>query len=446
MKSVEKTIEKYGIIQKGDKIGVACSGGKDSMSLLHYLHSIAKEKGFEVVAITVDHDLRDTSADDAEFVVNYCAKLGVKVYKYKVNVSKLVNEKGVTVETAARDCRYRVFKALLAKGVVNKIALGHHMQDQAETILLNIFRGTGITGARGMDVIRDGVYIRPLLNTSRAEIQAYVNSNEIPYVEDETNANTEYSRNYIRNLIMPMIRNKWPNADQSICAFGELCKLDDEYIYSTLNDSGVIYEGEGVVRIPISYFSYPIAAINRILKKALRGIGVMADIERKHLKIINGLALEGENGSRITLPNKLSAIKEYNYLTITNKKFTPEPKTWKPIRGKIDIPNYGVIEMNMTRKLELGEYDHLIDYNKVPKDAVWRYRKDGDVFEKFGGGTKSLSDYLIDKKVPARLRTYLPVLASGNEILVIAGVEISEKVKIDDTTKTAWGINAVRFV
>ena len=100
----------------------------------------------------------------------------------------------------------------------------------------------------------------------------------------------------------------------------------------------------------------------------------------------------------------------------------------------------------MTRKLELGEYDHLIDYNKVPKDAVWRYRKDGDVFEKFGGGTKSLSDYLIDKKVPARLRTYLPVLASGNEILVIAGVEISEKVKIDDTTKTAWGINAVRFV
>ena len=138
MKSVEKTIEKYGIIQKGDKIGVACSGGKDSMSLLHYLHSIAKEKGFEVVAITVDHDLRDTSADDAEFVVNYCEKLGIKVYKYKVNVSKLVNEKGVTVETAARDCRYRVFKALLAKGAVNKIALGHHYDDVIETILMGM--------------------------------------------------------------------------------------------------------------------------------------------------------------------------------------------------------------------------------------------------------------------------------------------------------------------
>ncbi|HBP43094.1 MAG TPA: tRNA lysidine(34) synthetase TilS [Clostridiales bacterium] len=446
MKSVEKTIEKYGIIQKGDKIGVACSGGKDSMTLLHYLNSISKEKGFEVIAITVDHGIRETSDNDAEFVVNYCNTMGIKVIKQKVNALKVSQDKNVTIETAARECRFKVFKALLNKGIVNKIALGHHLQDQAETILLNIFRGTGITGASGMDVIRDGVYIRPLLYTTRAEIMAYVNTNEIPYVDDETNTNIEYSRNYIRNMIMPLIRNRWPNADQSIVAFGDLCKLDDEYIYSTLNDTGIVYESDGVVKIPISYFSYPIAVTNRILKKALKSIGVMADIERKHLKIINGLALEGENGNRITLPNKLSCYKEYNYLTITNKRFTPEPKTWKPVKGRIDIPNYGVIEMNMTRKLQLGEYDHLIDYNKVPKDAVWRYRKDGDVFEKFGGGTKSLSDYLIDKKVPARLRTYLPVLASGNEILVVAGIEISEKVKVDDTTKTAWGINAVRFV
>ena len=202
---------------------------------------------------------------------------------------------------------------------------------------------------------------------------------------------------------------------------------------------------DGVVKIPVNYFSYPVAVINRILRKAFRGIGVVADIERKHLKIINQLALEAENGSRITLPNRISVIKEYNYVTMTNKNFTPEPRTWKLERGKIDIPNFGVIEMQVTRKLDIGEFSHLIDYNKVPKNAVWRYRKDGDVFEKFGGGTKSLSDFLIDEKIPARLRTYLPVLASGNEILVVAGVEISNKVKVDEETKTAWGINAVRF-
>lgn len=445
MKSIEKTIEKYNLINEGDKIGVAVSGGKDSMTLLHYLHSISKERNFECVAITIDHSLRENSANDAAFVVNYCNKHGIKVYMYKVNAERLSKDKGLTIEAAARECRFRIFKALINKKVINKIALGHHMQDQAETILLHLFRGSGLSGASGMDVVRDGVYMRPLLNTSKNEIMAYVNSNEIPYVEDETNEQNDFSRNYIRNMIMPLIRNRWGNADSSICNFGELCKLDDEYIYSTINDTAVVLEGDGVVKIPVGYFSYPIAVINRILRRAFKGIGIVADIERKHLKIINGLALEAENGSRITLPNRISVIKEYNYVTITNKNFVPEPKTWDLERGKIDIPNFGVIESQVTRKLDIDEFSHLIDYNKVPKNAVWRYRKEGDVFEKFGGGTKSLSDYLIDQKVPARLRTYLPVLASGKEILVIAGIEISDKVKIDEHTKTAWGINAVRF-
>ncbi len=445
MKSIEKTIEKYNLINEHDKIGVAVSGGKDSMCLLHYLHSISKEKNFECIAITIDHSLRENSAKDAQFVVNYCNKNGIKVYMYKVNAERLSKDKGLTIEAAARECRFRIFKALINKKIINKIALGHHMQDQAETILLNIFRGSGITGASGMDVVRDGIYLRPLLNTSKTEIMAYINANDIPYVEDETNESNDYSRNYIRNMIMPLIRNKWNGADNAICTFGELCKLDDEYIYSTINDDAVVYETDGVVKIPVNYFSYPVAVINRILRKAFKGIGVVADIERKHLKIINQLALEAENGSRITLPNRISVIKEYNYVTMTNKNFTPEPRTWKLERGKIDIPNFGVIEMQVTRKLDIGEFSHLIDYNKVPKNAVWRYRKDGDVFEKFGGGTKSLSDFLIDEKIPARLRTYLPVLASGNEILVVAGVEISNKVKVDEETKTAWGINAVRF-
>lgn len=445
MKSALRTIDKYNLINEGEKIGVAVSGGRDSMALLNFLFELSKERNFECIAITVDHGLREASANDVAFVENFCNKKGIKVYKYKVDAAKLSSDKGISIEAAARECRYRIFKALLSKKVVNKIALGHHMQDQAETILLNIFRGSGITGAAGMEYMRDNAYIRPLLRTDRSEIMAYVNSNDIPYVDDETNGNSDYTRNYLRNMVMPLLRNKWPNVYQSICSFGEICKLDDEYIYSTLNDNSVVYEGEGVVKIPINFFSYPIAVANRVLKKAFKGIGINTDIERKHFKIINNLALEAENGSRIVLPNKVAVFKEYNYITITNRNFKPEPKTWNLDRGKIDIPEFGVIECQVTRKLDLGEFRHLIDYNKVPKNAVWRYRREGDVFTKFGGGTKSLSDYLIDQKIPARLRTYLPVLASGNEILVIAGVEISDKVKITNQTKTAWGINAVRF-
>ncbi len=445
MKSVLRTIEKYNLIQPGEKIGIAVSGGRDSMALLHFLHELSKEQNFECIAITVDHSLRDASAQDAEFVVNYCNKNGIKVYMYKVNAEKLSADKGLSIEAAARECRFRIFKALLNKKLVNKIALGHHMQDQAETILLNIFRGSGIAGASGMDYVRDGVYIRPLLRTDRTEIMAYVNLNEIPYVDDETNENSDFSRNYIRNMVMPLLRNRWGNVYQSICNFGELCKLDDDYIYSTINDNSVVYEGDGVVKVPVNFFSYPVAVTNRVLRKAFKGIGVNSDIERKHLKIINNLAIEAENGSKITLPNKVSVIKEYNYITITNRNFKPEPKTWELTKGKIDIPNFGVLDCQVTRKFDIGEYSHLVDYNKIPKNAIWRYRKDGDIFTKFGGGTKSLSDYLIDEKIPARLRTYLPVLASGNEILIIAGVEISDKVKVTDETKTAWAINAVRF-
>ena len=246
-------------------------------------------------------------------------------------------------------------------------------------------------------------------------------------------------------MIMPLLRNRWGNVYQAICNFGELCKVDDNYINSTINDDGIIYESDGVVRIPVNYFSYPVSVTNRILRKAFKGIKINSDIERKHLRIINQLAIEAENGAKITLPNHVSVIKEYNYVTITNRNFKPEPKTWDLVRGKIDIPNFGVLDCQITRKLELGEYSHLVDYNAIPKNAVWRYRKDGDVFTKFGGGTKSLSDFLIDEKIPARLRTFIPVLASGNEILVVAGVEISDKVKITKQTKTAWGINAVRF-
>ena len=445
MKSALKTIEKENLIQEGDKIGVAVSGDRDSMALLNFLNELAKEQNFECVAITVDHGLRENSASDAKFVVNYCNKNNIKVYSYKVEAAKLSAEKGLSIEAAARECRYRIFKALLNKKVVNKIALGHHLQDQAETILLNIFRGSGITGASGMDYIRDEVYIRPLLKTDRTEIMAYINSFDIPYIDDETNGDSDFNRNYIRNMIMPLLRNRWGNVYQAICNFGELCKVDDNYINSTINDDGIIYESDGVVRIPVNYFSYPVSVTNRILRKAFKGIKINSDIERKHLRIINQLAIEAENGAKITLPNHVSVIKEYNYVTITNRNFKPEPKTWDLVRGKIDIPNFGVLDCQITRKLELGEYSHLVDYNAIPKNAVWRYRKDGDVFTKFGGGTKSLSDFLIDEKIPARLRTFIPVLASGNEILVVAGVEISDKVKITKQTKTAWGINAVRF-
>ncbi len=444
MDKIKNTILKKQLIEKGDTIAVACSGGQDSMALLHYLWSNRDELGCKVVAVNVDHTIRENSDNDSQFVINYCNKHGIKVYSFKVDAKKFSADKKLTLEQGARECRYRVFKNLVTKKIANKVALAHHKQDQAETILLNIFRGTGIAGASGMDYTRDNIYIRPLLPVTKAEISAYITSNDIPFVEDETNNDSDYNRNYIRNKIMPLIRLRWPNADNAISEFGRNCRADEEFIRSQINEDSLIVE-DGLVRVYSTYFVYPDSYIFRLILKALKSIGISQNIEKKHLKMIKDMAIESENGTKISLPNGLTVIKEYNYITFTNRVAKRSKKTYPFTRGKLDISNFGVIDTNITRKFNITEYTHLIDAGKLPKNAEWRFRKDGDFFEKFGGGTKSLSDYLIDKKVPVRLRNTTPVLAVGDEVYIIAGVEISEKLKIDKNTKTAYGIEVKRF-
>ena len=443
MREVENIIKTYNLIKRGETIGIAVSGGRDSMALLHFLNTIKKDD-FSIIAINVDHNLREASAQDSTFVRTYCEKNNIKCLSYSVDVNALCKKENLTIEQGARDARYKIFRSLIKNKVVNKIALGHHLQDQAETILLNIFRGSGLKGACGMDFIKDGIFIRPLLTTPRTEIQAYIEANEIPFVDDETNFINDCSRNFIRNEIMPLIRNKWTNADSAICSFGRRCRTDEEYIQSNINPNAVQIEN-GSAKILINYLIAPNSICYRIITNALYKISQIKDIEEKHISAIIDLALHGQNGAKLNLPNKLTAIKEYNFLILTNRSYQPAMKTYPMKKGRISFQDFGIVEIKVSRKLDKGLFTHIIDYNKVPKTAVWRFREKGDIFQKFGGGTKSLNDYFIDKKVPTRFRDITPVLADGNEILVVAGIEISKKVKIDENTKTAFGINVVKF-
>lgn len=440
MDSIKKTILKNSLINKGEVIGVGVSGGTDSMALLHYLHSISDELDFEVVGVHIDHNIRENSAEDASFVLNYCRENGIRAYKFKVDVPKLAQERGVSLEVAARDARYGVFDALVKKCAVDKIAIAHHMSDQAETILLNLFRGTGISGAKGMDLIRDGIYIRPMLFTDKKEILKYIDDNQIPYVEDYTNADTTFSRNYIRNEILPLIMKRWPAVIEKLVSFSKACYDDDEYINSQIIEDAFILE-EKTVKIPNSYFLYPNAIVSRMIFKALRQIGVNKDIERKHVELIKDLAINGKNGAKIDLPLNVTAIKEYDYLSILNKEKEKIVLDLPFKLGEFSVKGFGTVEVKRTRSNKLEDRELILDGKKVPKDAIWRFKESGDTFEKFGGGTKKLKDYFIDKKVPARLRSITPVLASGKEILAIAGVEVSDKVKVDENSTAVYKIS-----
>lgn len=418
------------LVKKGDVVGVGVSGGVDSMCLLHYLNSVKDILDIDVVGIHINHGIREESYDEAKFVLDKCKEMGVRVYKFTIDSNKIAKEKKVSLETSAREGRYGVFEALVKKDIVDKIALAHHMSDQAETILMHLFRGAGIKGAKGMEPIRDGIYIRPMLNISKEEILEYASLNNIEYVEDASNNDNSYSRNYMRNVVMKDILARWPNAIEAINNFSRTVCEDDDYIDANIDLNSLVVDDK-VVQLPCSVFRLHSAVYSRLVFKALSIIGVKKDIERKHIEIIKDLALNLDNGKKVKLPLDVSVRKEYGFLTFENV-FVEKPVLRKPNKCfSFDVENFGTVTIKRVKTDDLSNGLYF-DYRKVPKDAYWRFREDGDVFEKFGGGTKKLKSIFIDKKIPLRKRDYIPVLASGNEVYVIAGVAISEKVKVED--------------
>ena len=422
------------MISKGERVGVGVSGGPDSMALLHYLNDISKGAGFSVFCIHVNHNIRKNARKDAQFVSKYCTQNGINYLCLNADVPTFATQGKLSLEAAARIKRYEAFEIAIKKLKLDKFALAHHSSDQAETILLHIFRGSGATGARGMDAKR-GIYIRPFLETAKKDIVEYNYRMQVPSILDESNEDNSFSRNFIRNQVIPTLQREWRNVEKNIIAFGKLARVDDEYLNSVVEPFG-INSGSGIVRIPLNLFTYHEAVTSRLIINALEKLGGRENIEKKHIELIQTLAKTGENGSRTDLPGELYAVREYEYLTIARVSARTKSNTLSMKIGKTQFPQYGTIMVSKSpnTKSILAKGLMTIDVDKVPRKAKWRLRQDGDTFTKFGGGTKNLSAYLIDQKVPTRLRDKLPVLAVGNEILAVAGMEISDKVKVDSRT------------
>lgn len=441
MDKVLDFIKQHKMIKSGEIIGVACSGGRDSMCLLHYLNSIKTDLDCEIVAINVDHGIRIHSALDTEFVMSYCKENKIRAYKFQGEALKVAKEEKLTIEQAARKVRYGVFETVVQKGLVDKIALAHHLNDQAETVLLNIIRGAGLAGARGMEPVRDNLYIRPLLETPRESIMQYLDENAIEYVEDETNKDNSYSRNYIRNVVLPDLRKHFKSVDKSIVNFAKICKKDDDYINNQIDMKSLIITKE-YTKIPLSIFYQDEAIVNRILMRVLSRF-TRHDIERKHIAMIRAFALDAQNGNIINLPFKIKVMKEYEFVTIGDIKKKEIVGEYAFRNGKLYIDGYGVIRTTASKVLtEPKIHQHIIDADKLPQGAIWRFRQEGDTFAPLGlGGSKKLKEYFIDKKIPQRMRDEIPVLAVGNKILAVADIEIADELKYTNESKRYFKIN-----
>ena len=414
----------------GKTVGVAVSGGSDSMALLYYMHKNAKKLGVDIVCINIEHGIRgEQSVKDSAFVKEFCDKNKIAFIGYTVDALTYSKENKLSLEESARVLRYQCFLGAVESGRCDLVATAHHLSDNTESVLLNLFRGSGIKGLKG--VTEYDYLIRPFKNVTKAEINEYVTKNAIPYITDESNFDEKFTRNNLRLNVIPKIKEVFPEAEKSILRLSESVSIDEEYLddkaselLDTHPDKIVIKDGHKAIFV-------------RAVIKAFKFLGVTKDWEKVHLDDVFDLTKK-QNGKTIHLPYGLIATREYGVTVITKSQEINE--FCVPLKeGKYSFNGVNfTIEKIENKNVDLTSAHYIACEKSI--GAVIRLKQDGDVFKKFGGGSKKLADYLTDVKVPKRQRETLPVIAIANQILSIIGISVSEVAKAQKETEYLYKI------
>jgi len=421
----------FGNLTKNKKVAIAVSGGSDSMALLNFMLSIAEKFAFTVVALNVEHGIRgEESVNDSKFVEDYCTDHDIELLSYKIDCLTFAKNSKLSIEESARVLRYDCFFDAIKSGRCDIVATAHHSSDNAESILFNLLRGSGLKGLTGIKANFNDQIIRPFLKVSKAEIEEYIAKNNIPFVTDSTNLNDDYTRNHLRLNVMPEIKKAFPTAEKSLTRIAEIATEEDEFL-DRLSLEYARFEDDAVY---IETCAFPVL-FRRATILAFKHLGIAKDWEKVHVDDVLSLTSK-ENGTTINLPKGVLAVKEYDNVVIYRND-TSENIEIPFVCSKI---NFGELSFNIEKVAKRDVTDEMIrkgfyaDLDKIPKTAVIRTVRSGDTFTKFGGGTKSLADYFTDIKLPLRLRDKTLIIADRNKVLAILGVAISNDVKIDEKT------------
>lgn len=436
---LKKTAEALRAVDTGKKLAVGVSGGRDSVCLLHAVLSCGAVKKENVLAVHVDHGLRDTAARDERFVRELCASLGTELVVFKVDVRGYAASNGLSVETAARELRYNAFASLLGDGRADFILTAHHALDNAESVLMHLFRGCGLDGLRGMAGASDfggrkGVLLRPFLGVYPDELEAYRAENGLEFVTDETNFSPDADRNFIRLKVVPLIEERYKGVVRAVNALSRECAGACELLDGEL-DMTLISRDRGAVTVECEALRSPLAS--RYVRYALKNFSLV-DVTREQVERTVALCAM-RSGATVKLPHGLCAVREYDRVAF----FEPKPLCREQAPLSVGTAWLGGVKVTVRE----GDFDPrsvaggAADLDAL-EGAVLRFRRDGDVFTPFGGGSKKLKQYLIDRKIPRRLRDTLPLVCRGNEALVICGVQVSEKVKVTDKTVRVAALEA----
>ncbi len=442
---VKTTIKTHNLMQYGDHIVVGVSGGPDSVCLLHILRTLSAELNLKLTAVHINHKMRPLEADkDQQFTEMFCKELGIICRSFTFDVPTLAQKRGLTSEEAGREVRYQAFNQVKDEVHANKIAVAQNMNDQAETLLMRLLRGTGIDGLSGIDYIREQTIIRPLLDFSREDIETYCLDNGLKPRIDQTNLLPIYTRNKIRLELIPYMRTNYnDNIVQGLSRLSNIAREDKDYIYQTVNrlisESALSIcddHGTGEIKkitLPCSVINAEHPAIGkRIILKLFGTLGLVQDIQSIHLANALKLIKTGETSFSTDFPGGYSLRISYGMV-----EFLPKNKGLTS--GELGKIKQSVIRVDELEVRQSAPYKQYFDYDSVLSanhEILLRTRRHGDIFAPLGmKGSKKIKEYFIDEKMPRDERDSIPLVCVGPEVLWIVGFRISEKYKLTPRTK-----------
>lgn len=446
-------IKENELIQQGDKILVALSGGPDSVCLLHILYELKDTFNLTLGAIHINHMLRDEDSDkDEKYIIKLCNELGINHYVKRINIEYVARFENVSLEVAGRNERYKAFEEIRNKYEYNKIAVAHNSNDQAETILMRIMRGTGLEGLTGIKPKREDGVIRPILCLNRQEIERYCEEKRLNPRIDSSNYERIYSRNKIRLDILPYMKEHF-NKDiiDTLNRMSILLQKDNEFIEKYSNGCYNKYCENLGERFKISQKLFKEemdSIITRVIIRAFKEVSNShQNFEMKHIYEIVNLANK-DTGKKLNLTNKIICENLYgDIIFIKKEKHKKELSNNSEIKidkndiyKKVIFDNYiisfEIIENRNEVEFSKNSLIKLFDYDNIEKEIVIRYRKDGDKIIPLGmKGSKKIKDIFIDLKIPREDRNNIPILCFDDKISWIVGYKTSQIFKVTKDTK-----------
>jgi tRNA(Ile)-lysidine synthase len=419
----------------GQRVGVAVSGGPDSILLLHFMRQYARESALRLAAVHFNHKLRgEESQGDERLVRDLAAEMHIEFLRSEPgNAEPPANR---NLEAAARDLRYRFFFSLLNRGALDKIVTGHTADDQAETVLLRLLRGSGTRGLGGIYPALGGKILRPFLGIAREEIERELQERKLAFRSDSSNLQLRFQRNKIRLELLPLLKKQFnPRVSELLAALSERARDDEEVLEQFSHERAQAWrvrEGDDE-KIPARAFQqFPAAIQRRVLRQMILAVkGDLKSISYRHLETLRRLALANQSGRKLLFPGHLEARKEFDWLIVTARAEAAPARSFRrsaEFPGEVPVPELGsvfrfkLIEAAGTGKTYNGPWMAGLDPQKLRGKLTLRNWQAGDRFRPRGSQKiRKLKDLMARQKIPAGRRKWWPVLESGAEIVWVRG-------------------------